>query len=70
MNTLKSGSLIETDDVVITGIRVTEESKDSEASGTETVYQYGEDGYVLEVTGNRLVQGGKGNRLQNIWAKS
>ena len=69
MNTLKSGSLIETDDVVITGIRVTEESKDSEASGTETVYQYGEDGYVLEVTGNRLVQGGKGNQVAEYLGK-
>lgn len=69
MNTLKSGSLIETDDVVITGIRVTEESKDSEASGTETVYQYGEDGYVLEVTGNRLIQGGKGNRVAEYLGK-
>ena len=69
MNSLKSGSLIETDDVVITGIRVTEESKDSEASGTETVYQYGEDGYVLEVTGNRLVQGGKGNQVAEYLGK-
>lgn len=69
MNTLKSGSLIETDDVVITGIRVTEESKDSEASGTEIVYQYGEDGYVLEVTGNRLVQGGKGNQVAEYLGK-
>lgn len=69
MNTLKSGSLIETDDVVITGIRVTEESKDSEASGTEIVYQYGEDGYVLEVTGNRLIQGGKGNRVAEYLGK-
>lgn len=69
MNTLKSGSLIETDDVVITGICVTEESKDSEASGTETVYQYGEDGYVLEVTGNRLIQGGKGNRVAEYLGK-
>ena len=69
MNTLKSGSLIETDDVVITGIRVTEESKDSEASGTEIVYQYGEDGYVLEVTGNRLIQGEKGNRVAEYLGK-
>ncbi len=69
MNTLKSGSLIETDDVVITGIRVTEENKDSEASGTETVYQYGEDGYVLEVTGNRLIQGGKGNQVAEYLGK-
>ena len=69
MNTLKSGGLIETDDVVITGIRVTEENKDSEASGTETVYQYGEDGYVLEVTGNRLIQGGKGNQVAEYLVK-
>lgn len=69
MNTLKSGSLIETDDVVITGIRVTEENKDSESSGTETVYQYGEDGYVLEVTGNRLIQRGKGNQVAEYLGK-
>ena len=69
MNTLKSGGLIETDDVVITGIRVTEENKNSEASGTETVYQYGEDGYVLEVTGNRLIQGGKGNQVAEYLGK-
>lgn len=69
MNTLKSGSLIETDDVVITGIRVTEESKDSEASGTEIVYQYGEDGYVLEITGNQLIQEGKGSQVAEYLGK-
>lgn len=69
MNSLKSGSLIETDDVTITGIRVTEESKDSEASGTETVYQYGEDGYVLEITGNQLIQEGKGNQVAEYLGK-
>lgn len=69
MNTLKSGSLIETDDVVITGIRVTEESKDSEASGTEIIYQYGEDGYVLEITGNQLIQEGKGSQVAEYLGK-
>lgn len=43
--------------------------QDSEASGTETVYQYGEDGYVLEVTGNRLIQGGKGNQVAEYLGK-
>lgn len=61
MNTLKSGSLIETDDVTITGIRVTEENKGG-TSDADVVYQYGEDGYVLEITGNQLIQEGKGSR--------
>ena len=74
MNSLKSGSLIETDDVTITGIRVTEENKGG-TSDTDVVYQYGEDGYVLEITGNQLIQEGErvpGSRISGKkikWAK-
>lgn len=48
------------DDVVITGIRVLQEIEGE--SGTETItYQAGTDGYVLEISGNKLIQGEKGN---------
>lgn len=54
---LLSGSTIQTDDVVITGIRVTEEENDS---AEEITYQSGANGYVLEVSGNKLIQEGSG----------
>lgn len=48
---------VETDDVVITGVRVTEESSDE---NTETNYEYGTTGYVLEIKENKLIQTGSG----------
>ena len=54
---LLTGSTIQTDDVVITGIRVGEEDGDS---AKETTHQYGSDGYVLEISGNKLIQDGSG----------
>lgn len=58
-----------TDDVVITGIRVvceeTVQSEDEE-SVTDTedvVYQSGQDGYVLSIEGNKLIQDGKGSEV-------
>lgn len=46
---------IETDDVVVTGIRVIEDTSDS-----ETIYDYGTTGYVLKIKENKLIQNGKG----------
>ncbi len=47
------------DDVVITGIRVAESTEISgEEGGT---YLYGSTGYVLEISGNELIQSGDGN---------
>lgn len=51
---LLNGSSITTDDVVITGIKVTE---DGESGNDETSYLSGTDDYVLEITGNKLIQG-------------
>lgn len=48
---------VDTDDVVITGLKVTECTESTEED-PETV-QYGEDGYVLEISGNKLIT--KGN---------
>ena len=70
-----SGSSVKTDDVVITGIKVTEENDPNDDSNdeeednpkenasedsTETVYRSGTDGYVLEISDNKLIQGGSG----------
>ena len=63
IDTMKSGSSVETDDVVVTGVRVTEESETESSGKTETIYQYGADGYVLEITGNKLIQGGNGSKI-------
>lgn len=54
---LLTGSTIQTDDVVITGIRVNEEDGDSTE---EITYQSGAEGYILEISGNKLIQSGSG----------
>ena len=54
------------DDVVITGVQVTEylesTSKDEEASS----YLYGEEGYVLKISANKLIPQGTGEAIANI----
>ena len=54
------------DDVVITGVQVTEylesTSKDEEASS----YLYGEEGYVLKISANKLIPQGTGEVVTNI----
>lgn len=56
---LLSGSTITTEDVVITGVKVTEESV-SGNTDDDMEYQSGSDGYILTVSGNKLIQDGKG----------
>lgn len=52
---------IETDDVVVTGVKVVEENaSDSNAEKNEIEYLYGVKGYVLEIKENKLIQDGKG----------
>lgn len=53
---------ISTDDVVITGIRVIETAPE-DSEDDDITYQAGEDGYVLTVEGNKLIQGGKGAQV-------
>lgn len=48
-----------TDDVVITGVNVTEEFEETEQDKKET-YVIGKDGYVIEISGNALIQKGQG----------
>lgn len=60
---LGTGSTIQTDDVVITGIRVVEETENEDGSVDETVYQSGTNGYVLEISENKFIQNGSGNTV-------
>lgn len=60
---LGTGSTIQTDDVVITGVRVIEETENDEGSVDEIVYQSGSDGYVLEISQNKFIQNGSGNTV-------
>lgn len=54
------------DDVVITGIKVIQEV-DGESGGKEEVsYQSGNDGYVLAVSKNKLIQGDSGNTIASL----
>lgn len=64
-----TGSTFSTDDVVITGIRIEEETSktsDNESDEEYITYQYGPDGYVLKITGNKLIQNGKGAEVANF----
>ena len=61
---------IETDDVVVTGIKVVEESTtDSDTEKNETEYLYGTKGYVLEIKENKLIQDGKGASVAEFVGK-
>lgn len=54
------------DDVVITGIKVIQEV-DRESGGKEEIsYQFGNDGYVLAVSKNKLIQGDSGNTIASL----
>lgn len=54
------------DDVVITGIKVIQEV-DGESGGKEEIsYQSGNDGYVLTVSKNKLIQGDSGNTIASL----
>lgn len=61
---------IETDDVVITGVKVVEENaSDSDAEKNEIEYLYGTKGYVLEIKENKLIQNRKGASVAEFVGK-
>lgn len=61
---------IETDDVVVTGVKVVEESaSDTDEEKNETEYLYGAKGYVLEIKENKLIQDGKGASVAEFAGK-
>lgn len=55
---------VSTDDVVITGVRVTEEFEETEQEKRGT-YLAGKEGYVIEISGNALIQKGTAKTVAN-----
>lgn len=53
---------ISTDDVVITGVRVLEKSKEDDKE-IITTYQSGTNGYVISIENNELIKGGAGQTV-------
>lgn len=53
-----------TDDVVITGVRVTEDFEETETEKPQIVL-VGSEGYIIEVSGNPLIQKGKARSVAN-----
>lgn len=60
---------INNEDVVITGIKVTEYKENVSTDESPVSYQYGEDGYVIEIKDNKLIAEGKGNDIATIIGK-
>ena len=60
-----SSLTMSTDDVIITGVRVVQDSSAENGGGTVS-YQSGTDGYVLSVEGNKLIQGDMGNTVASM----
>lgn len=54
------------DDVIITGVRVTEYIESTSEEKEAESYLYGTEGYVLEIAGNKLVSEGTGNTIANM----
>ena len=60
---------INNEDVVITGVKVTEYKENISTDESPVSYQYGEDGYVIEIKDNKLIAEGKGNDIATIIGK-
>lgn len=54
------------DDVVITGVQVTEYLESTSTDEEASLYLYGEEGYVLKISGNKLIPQGTGEVVANI----
>lgn len=54
------------DDVVITGVQVTEYLESTSTDEEASSYLYGEEGYVLKISANKLIPQGTGEVVANI----
>lgn len=61
------GVTMNLEDVVITGVKVTEYTEDSQEKAQ--TYQYGDEGYVMYISGNKLISEGKGEKIAEIIGK-
>ena len=60
---------VNNEDVVITGVKVTEYLEDASADKEATSYQYGTDGYVIEIKDNKLIVEGTGEAIATMIGK-
>lgn len=60
---------VNNEDVVITGVKVTEYLEDASADKQATSYQYGTDGYVIEIKDNKLIVEGTGEAIATMIGK-
>ena len=60
---------VNNEDVVITGVKVTEYLEDASADKQATSYQYGTDGYVIETKDNKLIVEGTGEAIATMIGK-
>lgn len=76
VDTMKNGSYIpiksydnlsvNNEDVVITGVRVTEYRGDSTSEEDSVSFLYGKDGYVIDIKDNKLAFTGKGEKIATM----
>lgn len=64
-----NGYTINLESVVITGIKVTEYLEASTEEDKAGTYMYGNDGYVLGITGNKLIPKGAGDTVATMIGK-
>lgn len=57
---------VDLEDVVITGVKVTEYKEDSSEDNPEKTYMYGKEGYVLSISDNKLITENTGNTITSI----
>ena len=57
---------IDLDDIVITGVKVTEHKENPSEDNPAKTYMYGKEGYVLSIAGNKLITENTGNTIASI----
>ena len=57
---------VDLEDITITGVRVTEYKPNTSEDDPAKTYMYGKDGYVLEISGNKLITENTGEAIAKI----
>ena len=57
---------VDLEDVVITGVKVTEYKENSTQENPAKTYLYGNEGYVLNISGNKLISEGTGQTISGM----
>ena len=57
---------VDLDDIVITGVKVTEHKENPSEDNPAKTYMYGKEGYVLSIAGNKLITENTGNTIASI----